>query len=332
MNDISIVFICDDNYVMPTGVAINSLRINRCKQTFYKIYVLTNNVAEENEAKILMLNDENFSIEIKHLNKNETYVKNYMKNKKRAAHVSYTALYKFDICNIFESMDKILYLDSDIIIKSDLIELFNTDLGEKYAGVVKDYAPMKYNPPITEKLKINHTAYFSSGVMLLNLKKMRDDNLYEKLVEYSINGLNFFRDQDTFNVVFKENVIYLSFKYNANLSNLIKYDSEIISKYYDLVFYENKINYFKDAYIIHMTTLEKPWKKFAPYLTKLFKYYLNNSPFKQKFKVRFSKVLFMAFIGKRIKIMPVRLMLELIFRVRFIGIGETLLFRRRSGK
>ena len=296
----SIVFISDNNYIMPTGVAITSLKLNKCKKSIYNIYILANNVSVDNEEKILLLNEEGFSVEIKHLDNNDNYEKLYQKTKtSTASHVTSTSLYKFDICNIFESIDKVLYLDSDMIIQSDLKELFSIDLGDYYAGVVKDSGPMIcYNPPITKRLNINHTAYFNSGVMLLNLKKIRKDNIREKLLEYRRYGINFFKDQDTFNVVFAENVKYLPFKYNTTISNIVRPNIKAFSDYYSMEMYENKIEYVKKAHIIHMSSSEKPWNVYAPYLTTLFKFYLDKSPFKHTvINVRFSDYYFSGFLG-----------------------------------
>ena len=64
--------------------------------------------------------------------------------------------------------------------------------------------------------------------MLLNLKRMREQNLFNRLVEYRTNGLNYYMDQDTFNVVFNDEVIYLGYEYNC------------LCKHYEQLMYEKR--------------------------------------------------------------------------------------------
>ena len=97
--------------------------------------------------------------------------------------VSTAALFKFDLPNLLpDSIEKVLYLDGDIIVQGDLSELYSTDISDVYAGVVKDYRGLTLKGDFNERLKINHTAYFNSGVLLLNLSLLRNDNLPEKLL------------------------------------------------------------------------------------------------------------------------------------------------------
>ena len=82
------------------------------------------------------------------------------------------------VAEIFPSMDKILYLDSDILVFKDLSELYHTDLTNNYAAAVLDLAQSAEarNPVLGTK------SYFNAGVVLFNLKKMRQDNMTEKLI------------------------------------------------------------------------------------------------------------------------------------------------------
>ncbi len=74
---------------------------------------------------------------------------------------------------------------------------------------------MKHKPSILKKLSIEkHRGYFNSGVMLLNLAAMRRDEITKKLFDYREHGINFFMDQDALNVVFRDEVKFLSWKDN----------------------------------------------------------------------------------------------------------------------
>ena len=53
------------------------------------------------------------------------------------AHLSYAAYFRFFISDILKE-DKVLYLDSDIIVNGDLTPLFETDLGDSPVAAVRD--------------------------------------------------------------------------------------------------------------------------------------------------------------------------------------------------
>ena len=118
----------------------------------------------------------------------------------------------------FKYIDKVLYLDADIICSSNLSELYNTDISNSYVAVVPDI------PKFTENFKNSnpsweHSYYFNSGVMLINLFLWHQDNVSEKLVNFMINSETLeFPDQDALNLVLPEDrIIYLPKKFNATV-------------------------------------------------------------------------------------------------------------------
>lgn len=250
---INIVYICDDNYAIPTAVSISSLIKNKHDNINYNINIICSNLSEQN-LNIL----ENLESDFVKINLIvEKNIKKYKKLTIKNFHVSEAALYKFDLANLLDC-DKVIYIDGDTLIKKDLSELYSVDIENKYAAVIKDYKPLTYSPSHLEFLKINHNAYFNSGIMLLNLKLIREEDLYSKLLDYRINGINKFMDQDTLNVVFKENVVYLNLKYNVMTSIVSYFKLNEINEYYELN-YKNIEDLYNDANILHLCTKFKPW-------------------------------------------------------------------------
>ena len=273
LNSINLVFICDENYVVPTIVAITSIYKNKNAETRYSINILAVEITESSKNIFYTLNRDKFYINIIEVDNVEQHQSYVLEN----LHVSPAAIYKFNIPNYFPDLEKILYLDGDILVQKDLSILYNIDISDVYAGVIKDMKPMQYNPPQVTKLKVNHTAYFNSGVMLLNLKKMRKDNIVEKLFQYRKNGINFFMDQDALNVVFKEQVLYLSLMYNMMTSVISFFTFEEIAQYYSLAI-ENEANIYSQATILHLCTKYKPWSYNNVPFSDLWKYYYDESP------------------------------------------------------
>ena len=208
-NTIYIAMITDDNYVKPTVVTLTSLWENKKAESVYNISILTNNLNEENTNLLKSLNNSNFSINI--LDKSN-FIEEF-KNINQERHVTFTSLLKFFLPEIFNNLDKILYLDSDILVQDDLSELFNIDISDFYSAAVKDIL-CKVNKQHMLKYNIQNEYYFNSGVLLLNLELMRQNNTANSLIEYRINNKNHFMDQDTFNAVLGHKVKYISYKYN----------------------------------------------------------------------------------------------------------------------
>lgn len=247
-----IVFICDEEYAIPTAVAIKSIEeTNKGKKS---IYIVSPSLKEE--TKLFLKSLENNSTSINVL----IYKKEVKEFAIQGLHVSPAAIIKFDLPHIFRDKNKILYLDSDILVRGDITPLFSIDIENNYAAVVKDFKPLTYKPSQLVKLNVLHTAYFNSGVMLLNLEKLRKDGIRDKLYKYRASGINYFMDQDALNVIFAENVKYLDLKWNTISSTVGAFNKDELAEYYHLGQIKSKSDIYDQAIIIHLTTKYKPWK------------------------------------------------------------------------
>ncbi len=256
-NIISISFISDGAYSLPLGVALSSLKRHRDRDRLYSIGIVANKMDRELLDEYKGLECEGFKIKIIDAESFAEYTD--FGRMADAAHVSESALYKFNLPEIFPDTDKLLYLDADIIVRDSLTSLYDTELGEDYAAVCKDIGAEVFPSHYNSRLGIAHSAYFNSGVMLLNLKKLRCDGIPERLLEYKRHGKNDYMDQDAFNVVFAERVRYIPFSYNTALSCWREFSADELCRYYGME--ETSIErLFLDAKILHMSAAEKPWR------------------------------------------------------------------------
>jgi len=91
----------------------------------------------------------------------------------------------------------VLYLDGDILIQKDLSGLCAINIDDAYAGVVNDIV-------LTEN-DLHIQDYFNSGVMLLNLKLLRENNMPAALLNLRKSSTGFtYMDQDCFNLLFEK--------------------------------------------------------------------------------------------------------------------------------
>lgn len=232
---INVCFITDENYVLPTLVAMKSLIVN--SNTSLSINLVTTDLSQNAQQLFHQLETKDAKINIiftqnpcENITTNHEYITN-------------STYIKFELPNIFKDLDKILYIDADTLILKDLKELYDTVLEDNYAGVVQDIYVCQNHTHYKEKGLKN---YFNAGVMLFNLKKIREDLLTDKLIEYAKNEKHkLFYDQDAYNFIFKEKVKWLSLKYNFLI---LPYTKKFVTSYLNIS--DEEYNKISDERII----------------------------------------------------------------------------------
>lgn len=197
---------CDDNYAPLAGVSIASFLKNSLDDESFSFYILDNNISIENKKKILSLKwIKDCNIEFIQVDKAK-FENLYLPSKK--GYLSISSYYRFVISDIFKNIDKILYVDCDVIVTTSIADFYNMDLTNYYAAVIKDTA-CKENQ---HRLGFDEDeVYFNAGVILINLELWRNENISEKLFETITEGLD---DQDILNIVLKGKKIVVDDKWN----------------------------------------------------------------------------------------------------------------------
>lgn len=279
---IAVVMICDTNYVVPTCVTLTSLKLNKKVETNYHIHILTDNLKKEDKKYLYMLDSDDFEISIIEGNMENLKDLHTKTSKNNYCVATEAALLKFEIPQLVTNYDKVIYLDGDIICRKDLTGLYITKLTTQYAAVVMDSGKLYSNRELVQ----NSPKYFNSGVMLLNLKKMREDNITEKLIETKKKMQDrSLMDQNVLNVVFGMNTKLLPIKYNFLYINLLRAEK---NKYFTMqelnemygTDYESLDMIRKDSYIIHFSSKDKPWKFYDVRLADEWFDYFMQSPVK----------------------------------------------------
>ena len=177
MEPINIAYITDESYVMPTCISIISMIENGGEKVNYNIYILAAAISEISHKVLRNLGNEKVTVFIVEVEK-EKYSWLAEKCLSEGIHVTESAMYKFDLPNILK-LDKVLYLDSDTIINKEIDGLYHTDLSDVYVAAVDDMGDMVSDgqSSLLSRIGLNGAHYFNSGVMLLNLQKMLEDNV-----------------------------------------------------------------------------------------------------------------------------------------------------------
>lgn len=246
--EIPVFFAVDNGYIPFLSVALRSLIDNTSKENIYAIKILYTNVTEENKIKIKKYETENISIEFVDLNKQleeikeKLYTRNYFSN---------TTYYRLFISELYPEYDKAVYIDSDTVCLSDIAELYNTDMGDNLIAGIPDgviQAIDIFKDYVERVVGVaDYNNYFNAGVIVMNLKELRDYKFEEKFI-YMLEKIKFevAQDQDYLNRLCKGRVKILDYSWNRmpvmgkteKKINLIHYNLGAKPWYFDNVVYQ----------------------------------------------------------------------------------------------
>lgn len=215
---VPIFFAIDDKYIPFLAVTLQSLIYNSSEENIYEIKILyAKNVSKENITKIKKCEKENIKIEFVDLNSKLEQIKNKLHTRNYFSSATYFRLF---IPELYPQYDKAIYLDSDTIVLTDVAELYNINLKKNLLGAVSDGAvqAIEVFQEYVEKVVgvSDHNNYFNAGVLLMNLKELREHKLQEKFI-YLLERLKYevAQDQDYFNRICKGRVKILDDKWNT---------------------------------------------------------------------------------------------------------------------
>ena len=260
--EIPIFFTIDDSYAPFLAVALNSAIKNSDPQRNYKAIVLYQDLGADNISRLQSLQTENFKIELMPIRANMEALDDRMSNRLRCDYFTLTIYFRLFIPSMFPQYDKGIYIDSDVVLTDDIAKLFDIDIGENYIGACNDLSIADIPPLVayTEKaVGVNAKEYINSGVLLMNLKKMRDDDLeghfLSLLNKYHFDSIA--PDQDYLNAMCNGKIYYLEEKWDTmpndakpmlTETSLIHYNLFSKPWCYDGIQYEEQFwNYARDC-------------------------------------------------------------------------------------
>lgn len=218
--EIPIFFTIDDGYAPFLAVALNSAIKNSNPQRRYNAIILHQNLNETNIAKLKSLETENFKISLTPMKANFDALDDRMSNRLRCDYFTLTIYFRLFIPALFPQYDKGIYIDSDVVLTSDIAELYDIEIGDNLIGACNDLSIADIPPLVayTENaVGVNKHEYINSGVLLMNLNQMREVDLEG----HFLNLLNTYHfdsiapDQDYLNAMCNGKIYYLDESWDA---------------------------------------------------------------------------------------------------------------------
>lgn len=228
-NNYPIVICFDDNYAHSGGALIQSILEHSDPKKNYDILILEDRVSQKNKARLSSLASRHKNFSIRFFDVNAFGVLGSVHTRAHFSPATYARLF---IPKIFQSQDKVLFIDADTVVNDDVSKLFDANLGGCLIAAVKDIVMegfVKYGA-----LSDEHTGcmeaetylkeylglakpdeYFQAGLIVFNLHLMRQENTFYSLMEALKEKPYWFLDQDIMNKVFHGRVKFLPMKWNV---------------------------------------------------------------------------------------------------------------------
>ncbi|MBR2997606.1 MAG: glycosyltransferase family 8 protein [Bacilli bacterium] len=255
------VYTFDNNFVPQAATSICSACVNNKEKINF--YVLSFGITEENKEKLKnMVEKYNHSINFIEI----TNLDSFFSFKINTTGWKPIVLARLLIDKLLpKNMERVLYIDGDTIVRNDISDFYHMNLNGKTIG-------MSIEPTIDKKrievLHMGNYPYCNAGVLLIDLKKWRKNNVGENVIDYyrSGNGKFFAHDQDSLNGYMKKEIKIISPKYNYyNIFD--QYSYKFLSKIMRPIDYSKYVSEKdyneakKNPSIIHYLGEERPWRK-----------------------------------------------------------------------
>jgi lipopolysaccharide biosynthesis glycosyltransferase len=276
---INICFASDNNYVQHLCVALVSILKNVDDDDELSFFIFDGGINDNNKNKILELKKiKDFNIE--YINIDCSVFKDMPNYSNYISSVTYS---RFKISSLLPDMDKIIYLDCDIVVCDSLKELFDENIEDYHIAGVEDIGYYLHRRALKRETE---SFYINAGIILMNLKKWRQDNIEEKLLSFALTTKEklVHADQDIINMVLNKTCKPLNLKWNVQdsffrVSTYI--EKHPLKKYI-------KRAWLKPA-IVHYTGEQKPWN--LPYMPygKIYVKYLKYTPFIKEYNILVNK-------------------------------------------
>lgn len=265
-----IVHCIDNGYVAQCGVTMTSVCLNNM-DNMISFHILTNNLSPINR-NLLEKTVNGYGKDITFYDVDEQILSKCPIRK--GDHVSIATYFRIMIPLLLpKDLDKVLYLDCDLIVRGDLSSLWDVDVSNDAIAAVPDCftdSVLPYNYLEYDR----HLGYFNAGVLLFNLDCWRKNDVTSavfRFIQDNPEKLKFW-DQDALNYVLKNLKVRLPLKYNVQ------------ERFWDTpsVFYRSFCDELEEAkrnpLIFHFVAPVKPWhKECTSFMKKEYFYYLRKT-------------------------------------------------------
>ncbi len=252
-NYIPVVIAFTPNYIVPAATTVISILDSSSKtDNFEFICLLNEGLSQEQKDNFELLDIDN-RCKFRYLLLNIDLLDGINIDTRYSA----AAYFRLLLPELLSDYDKIIYTDCDVIFRNNLSQIYNTDITDKYIAAVYE-SPLRFQEERISNLGIEKGKYFNSGVLLMNLKKMRCENLSQQMIK-NLKAIEVeFPDQDVLNICCKGKIQPLPPYFNSIRTFFLpQYKDKFLE-----IYTQQDLQKVSEYGNIHYTG-EKPWKAFT---------------------------------------------------------------------
>lgn len=260
---LNVLYSSDDNYAQHMAVSIYSLLTHNAMFASIDFYIIDNHISEANKERLKKMIGAFSNAAVQFIPFQSWKDKLHLNLKWDISLSSYARLFVAEM--LPESVERVLYVDCDMIICDNLLELWNTSLEGRVLGAVQDSVGEQTKSAVGMKAE---QKYFNAGLLLIHLKQWRKQKMGQKCLDFidDHGGQVIHHDQGVLNGLLKGNFICLPLQYNLMTIHYMFNPKQIIRYYGEkAAFYsEKEIKAAKaNPVILHYTPsfTSRPWCK-----------------------------------------------------------------------
>ncbi len=270
---------------MSLAVTLYSALANLAGVQVVCIYIIDGGISEENKRKLIeMLSVNRVGVRVSWIRPDLARLNGLMTSKWHSK-AAYLRLLIPEL--LPRQFDRVIYLDSDLVVEKNLQALWEERIAGRPALAVQDYmfpyvsSFSKKSPARKGYLMLGlapNTFYCNTGVMLLNLKIWRQEKIGPRVLEYTRRFRQFVRfvDQDGLNAIIAGAWGLLDPRWNVMLSVITRYGRQLRMSRVEMQHAQEEL--LREPFILHFTGDIKPWHFVYPEPTQSrFFYYLMKS-------------------------------------------------------
>ena len=253
---VPIVLAANDDYAPMLGVTIQSVLANANITDLYHFYIFHTNISKMHQMKLLHVQTEHAQIEFMNLAEKMKGIRRETSN-----HLSIETVYRLFIPELLGQYEKIIYIDCDLVVNADIVELFKLDIGNCVFGAAPDVYTKEAKQHFEEVLDVPCESGFNAGVLIINTAKFCQEKVKEQCFALLQNDWKrperkfIYMDQDVLNIVCKGKVKMLPMEWDFQWGCIKGFDIEPWG-----VYAEEYLKAQNNIKIMHFSGGEKPWE------------------------------------------------------------------------
>lgn len=219
-NNVPVVIAANDIYVPYVGVMLRSLADNAAADRNYDVIVLTKDISPKNQEVLQAELSDYPNLSIRFFDVSGMYSGVSLPTH---FHITVETYYRLLMQDILENYDKVVYIDSDLVLLTDIADLYSIDIGDSLIGAVADIdmaGCFRHNKNrqkyVLEDLGLkNPYGYVNAGVLVMNLVEFRKQYSAEHILDVISRKEYLYMDQDILNILCEGKITYLDMSWNV---------------------------------------------------------------------------------------------------------------------